>query len=246
MRTLRVVATLALLSTAGASVMRADFRDFSNYCSTGAIRTCASLQVTTNLIGGGGNGTSVMIFVRNLQGSGYGIDNTGGSVITRIGLVAPSISGASGLSVSSTNAPVGAPSLFWHLSNPGSLGGPIELTAGITPGSMSGGILGCNSPAGGAPGNYYRTCGAGDWVIFQFTTTNDWSANDAQVAWLSQNYANGGSGIECDTNGGAPGRESCVQVTPEPITMLLLGSGLAGVGGMGVVRRRKGKDVESA
>lgn len=244
MRIVRVVATLALASAIGASALRADFKDFSNYCSTGSIRACASVQVYTALNGSGG--TDVVLLVRNLQGSGYGIDNTGGSVITRIGLVAPSISGASGLQVQSSNVPVGSPSGFWNLSNPGRLGGPIELTAGITPGSTAGGIIGCDSPASGLPGSYFNTCGSNDWVVFYFTTTNAWSANDAQVAWLTQQFGVNGGGLECDTNGGSPGRESCVSVTPEPITMLLLGSGLAGVGGVGVVRRRRGKDVESA
>lgn len=245
MRAVRVVATLAVLGTVGAQAARADYKDFLNFCSPGAIRTCASLTVTTTLLSGGG--TSVTIMVRNLQGSGYGVDNTGGSIITRIGLVAPSINGATGLSVTSTNAPVGTPGSSWFLSNPGSLGGPIELTAGITAGTVAGGIVGCNAPQGWYPSSYFSTCGAGDWVIFQFTTTNNWSANDAQVAWLTQRFAINGSGLECDSNGGSTtGRTGCVQITPEPVTMLLLGSGLAGVGGVGIIRRRKGKDVESA
>ncbi len=241
MRTVRVWATLGVLSVVGAGALRADFREFSNFCSPGPIRACASVQVQTTAMVGGG--TSVVILVRNLQGWGYGVDNTGGSVITRIGLVAPSISGATGLTVSGGTA-TGAPSTFWSLSNPGGIGGSIELTAGVTPGTVEGGIVGCNAPQGWYPANRFSTCGGG-WVAFTFTTTNDWSANDAQVAWLTQRFAVNGAGVECDTNGGGAGRSACVNVTPEPVTMLLLGSGLAGVGGAGLVRRRRGKDVAS-
>jgi len=247
MKTARVLTSLALLTTIGVATARADFRDFSNRCSPGAVRACASLQVFTTLNGSGG--TDVVILVRNLQGWNWGIDNTGGSVLTRIGLTAPSINGASGLTVASNGATVvGNPSAPWFLANPGGLGGAIELTAGIPQpgptGSIVGGIVGCDPTSVGMPSSYFQTCGGG-WVAFTFTTANAWSANSSEVAWLSQRYAVNGSGQECGSVQGG-GRMECPMVTPEPVTMLLLGSGLAGVGGVGVIRRRRGKDVTSA
>jgi len=239
MRTVRVLATLGVLTMAGAASLRADFKDFSNRCFPGAVRVCASLQVYTAINGSGG--TNVVILVRNLQGWNWGIDNTGGSILTRIGLTAPSITGASGLSVTGVGAGVvGSPATPWALSTPGGLGGSIELTA------VSGGIVGCNPPGiGGLPSSYFQTCGGG-WVAFTFTTTNAWSANVAEVAWLTQRVSSpyGPQGYECGSVQGG-GRDECTTVTPEPVTMLLLGSGLAGVGGMGLVRRRRGKDVAS-
>jgi hypothetical protein len=64
------------------------------------------------------------------------------------------------------------------------------------------------------------------------------------VAVLATNMP-GGYGHECDTDDIPTPRPQCYDVTatPEPITMILLGSGLASMGGFGMVRRRRGTDV---
>jgi len=245
MRLNRVLAAASVLAVASAASLRADQKDFQFRCTPGAVRACASIQVVTSLFGGG---TNVTIRVRNLQGGPSWIgDNTGGSFIRRIGLVAPNVTGATGLSVNAVGGAgtIGSPAGLWLLQNPGGLGGLITMTAG--PPNSTGGngaIQGCNAPWGGTRSSYFQTCNTG-WVELTFTTTNFWSANNAEVAILSTDYAVNGGGFECDTDNFPTPREQCVVATPEPITMILLGSGLASMGGFGLVRRRKGSDVIS-
>jgi len=229
---------------------RADIKHFLNYCSPGAMRACASIVVETSLRAGGG--TNVSIRVRNLQGWGWYGDNTGGSSIRRVGLITPQIVGASGLSVSTigTVGQQGSPNGYWFLDQPAGLGGLIQV-ASSTNYTGEGGIRGCDNPTYSV-NNYYRTCGENTgWVVFTFTTQNNWSASQAEVAWLSDGYQNYTTEpiTECGSDGGygADGRIPCSHVTPEPITMVLLGSGMAGLGGAGLIRRRrKNGDVGNA
>jgi hypothetical protein len=241
----RTLTIAALVAAVTASTATADTMSFINRCTPGSMKACASLVVTTTAYSGG---TMVTIRVTNLQGT-FSWDQTQGSLITRIGIVAPSISGGAGLTVTAQGGATatGTPGPLWVLRNPGGLGGPIELDAGILT-NTNGGIAGCSAPAGGYPANYFSTCGG--WVEFSFTTTNTWSASNAELAWLTRNMTNPvapNGAIECDTQPNNAGRAVCAEVVPEPITMVLLGSGLAGMTGFGVVRRRrKGNDIENA
>lgn len=238
MRIRPLLMSLALLGLA--TPARADWfstGSFLDRCSSGAIRTCASFQVTTMARSGGGQW--VWLSVRNLQGT-LGADNTGGSLITRVGLTAPDLQGVGNLSVTTSGgaSEVKDASDYWKIlsdGNGGSIGGQVTFSTGTT--GTDGGILGCDR-SDAKPDSYFQTCGDKDvvgdegWVVFSFTTTNNWDAADGQVAWRVQAVTADGNSYVCRTDSDC----SQVAVTPEPASMALLSGGLLG---LGYLRRRK-------
>jgi hypothetical protein len=232
----------AALALSASGVQAQGYDSYNNWCYVGALRPCASVQVWT--LNEGAAGTDVRLWARNLQGT-LVTDNTGGSVLTAIGITAPNTVGtASGLSTGTSGSVgvAGSPAPLWAFTA-GTIGGnPTELRIGS---GIEGGILGCDDAAG-PPTNYFRTCdsmGYTGWVTFDFHMTGDFTATDLDLAWKFQSVGPNGTSLECRTAG--DNQDHLCEVVPEPFTVALLASGLAGMGGAGLLRRRRGLDVKN-
>ncbi len=245
MRSSRVLALVALGVLGTAAPARAQF------CVAGQFWTCFSFQVAaTRVTDGSGNFlyTAVTLDVRNASG----VDPFSGqsSWLTALGVYAPSDVGtASNLSVGTTGTvnDVGSAETQWSLvAFPPYLGLPSSLVLAATGSDpKQGNIMGCGTTGGATI--YFNTCAPPNTgsVVFSFRTTGDWASEINQFALAAKFQTTEGS-FECTS--GAPGKStpSC-GVIPEPITMTLLGTGMAGMWGVGLIRRRrKNGDIESA
>ncbi len=237
--TMRVVALTAAIFAGTASLAHAQ-RSW-NVCGGNAFNTCASVQLEVV-------GQRVTVRVWNLSGfygtwpntvfTGVGFENIG-----NVGLANPANVSMTG-PVRGGDAP-GA----WGLAESKSIGGGVKLDmtglSGGANGSVDNSIAsGCYSDAlspqlpAGSNDLWMNPCrlptGATDpgYVVFSFDITGTWDLASTELLVKGQNGPNGAS-TQCFTGDG-----SC-NVVPEPVTMILLGSGLAGVGGAGYLRRRR-------
>lgn len=133
------------------------------------------------------------------------------------------------------------------------VGAELDL-AGQTKNGINNGLIGCAAVP--PPGNYQTCYPNGPYLELDFLTTSQFDLNDpsAVYGWHSQEVNNrdcslwvSSDGSQTTPTNGNGGPANCGNtVVPEPITMVLLGTGLASMGGVGVIRRRKkDQDVES-
>jgi hypothetical protein len=236
--TVRVRAVLAAAAlTVAASAAEAQTRTW-NVCGGNAFNTCASVELTVT-------GQNVTVKVWNLSGfngtyastvfTGVGFENIGSNVSV-LSSPAPTMSGP----VRGTDTPA-----TWALKNDKQLGGGVNLDIAGSSGNVNNGIASACGVAGLPNGTnefWMNPCSqptATGWVTITFSISGTWDVANTYLLVKGQNGP-GGASTQCITGGA---NENCYDIpntpVPEPITIALMGSGLAGMGGLGWLRRRR-------
>ena len=246
MRRLRLitllVGPLALFSAPAAA------QDFVYYNVCGvadgtSLRICASADLTLT-------GSTLSMRVWNMEtlgstGAGsYATTFGGWHTITSVGLqyMGGGTAGSGNFTqaryIFGTGAADSRTLTYWNGVEDGARN-PLQVELGSTTQGHKDGIVGCRDP-GPSNAGHVMTCnsyGFMPYVEFTFEDV-DPTLDFAQYnfEFHGQQMLNGRS-----AKGSGPGEPG--EVVPEPITMVLLGTGLAGIGGVNLRRRRK--DVES-
>lgn len=247
---LRVVLAAASMSVAWPLVVSAQTRAWDNYCTQGTFQACMSVDVSLLLVPGPPGGfldsvTAVTVSIRNLQGT-LGTNEAWGfqGLLIRNLLPHPvlpftPITRGTTPSFLGTGQDVNVPTNFlsglWDYGS--GVIGFINRSTQIGDGAYP--IAGCSALAPDVAGlfhyerGYFSTCGDG-WVVYSWLMPPVLWGDATTVSMSGYHLSDAGAvqtiGCQFDV--------SCVSTTPEPATIVLVATGLIGLGAIGWRRSR--------
>ena len=239
-RTPAVLILASALAPLLPSVARADgFRSY-RLCGGDSFITCAAVEITVA-------GPDVTVRVWNLSGNAgvTGQQTPAFSLLRGIGFynVPAGVTAVAGWTGGSGPAAAGHTPGSWYVKNIGPNAFALDYAA-LDGSSQSAGISsGCGqiSAWGGDPTLYQSPCnnlGGPGWVTFQFKVNGGgWDPGRSDIIVRATDDT--GQYTEFWTGTCLQDGRCSTYATPEPITMTLLATGLAGMGGAGMMRRRR-------